>query len=204
MNRFGLVAALVLVGCPAPGMSTRTDEVVTHPDEAPIAPFEECTVYTATERAIARDHREVCSTLTYASHPPAGGSHYGQWAAFGLYDAPVPWPFLVHSLEHGAVVLAYRCEPGAECDALRAALEGVITDFGTDELCRDADFPSRFVLVPDPDLEWAFAAVAWEHVYLATCFDRTSLDDFVSAHYGQAPEDLCFPGLDRSASGWCP
>jgi hypothetical protein len=182
----------------------RTDERVTHPAAAPIAPFDECTVYTATELSVARDHRPVCSALRYPFLPPVGGPHFGQWAAFGAYDAPVPWGFLVHALEHGAVVLAYRCEPGPECDALRTELGRVITDFGADPICRSADAPSRFILVPDPTLEWAVAALAWEHVYLATCLDRPSLDEFVTAHYGQAPEDLCAPGVDLSATGWCP
>jgi hypothetical protein len=197
-------AFVLVIGCPAPGAPTRTEERVIHPTATPIAPFEECTVYTATERAVSRSHREVCSDLTYASMPPAGGDHYGTWADFGTYDAPIPWPFLVHSLEHGAVVLAYRCDPGPECDALEAELQTVIDDFGADDLCRSGGDLNRFILVPDPTLEWAFAAVAWEHLYLATCFDRASLDEFVAANYAHAPENLCAAGADRSATGWCP
>ena len=63
--------------------------------------------------------------------------------------------------------------------------------------------PSRFVIVPEPDLPVAVAAVAWEHVYTATCLDLASLQAFVDAHYGQAPEDTCAPGVDLSAEGWC-
>ncbi len=194
---------LLAVGCSA-AAPARTDERIAHPDAPPIAPFDECTVYTATERATARDHRPVCSALAYPSMPPAGGPHFGQWADFGVYDAPVPWGFLVHALEHGAIVLAYRCEPGPECDAVRAELLGVVASAGVDPLCRTGDAESRFIVVPDPTLEWSVAALAWEHVYLATCLDRASLDEFVAAHYGQAPEDLCAPGVDLSATGWCP
>lgn len=200
----GLFGA-VLAGCPAPGAAVREDERVEHPSAPPIGPFSECTVYTATERAGARDHRPACSLLEHPFHPPASGPHYGSWADFGAYDAPVPWGFLVHALEHGAVVLAYRCDaPGPACDALRADLGAVALEHGTDPICRGSGADNRFILVPDPTLEWAVAAVAWEHVYLATCLDRPSLDAFVAEHYARAPEDTCFPGVDRADTAWCP
>lgn len=198
-----LTVGLWASGCPAP-TAMRTDERVVHPAAPPIAPFDECTVYTATELATARDHRAACSPLAFPFTPPAGGSHYGQWADFGMYDAPIPWGFLIHALEHGAVVVAYRCEPGPACDALVVELVAAIAAYGADPICRSGGASSRFILVPDPTLEWAVAAVAWEHVYLATCLDRASLDEFIVAHYGQAPEDLCVPGVDLSATGWCP
>jgi len=172
-----------------------------HPDAEPIAPYAECTVTITDEPATSAAHVPACSELAFGAYPPSSGTHFSSWAAFGEYDAPVPWGFLVHSLEHGAVVLAYRCE--TECPELVAGLRAVIDAHGDDPVCRLEDGP-RFVLVPDPDLEWPIAAVAWEHRYVATCLDPESLGAFVDEHYGQAPEDLCVPGVDRSADGWCP
>jgi len=91
----------------------RFDEETTHPDVDPIAPYERCTVYTARENVTQFNHEFVCSELTHTSYPPVGGNHYPIWAAYQEYDAPVPWGFLLHSMEHGAVVLAYRCEDEA-------------------------------------------------------------------------------------------
>lgn len=59
-------------------------------------------------------------TLEYSLHPPAGGLHNPSWQNCGIYDRPVLNEFAVHSLEHGAVWIAYRPDlPQTEIDALR-------------------------------------------------------------------------------------
>jgi hypothetical protein len=55
--------------------------------------------------------------------------------------------------------------------------------------------PNRIIVVPQPDLEEPIAALAWEHVYTATCLDEASLQAFIDAHYAMAPEDFCSSGL---------
>jgi len=44
----------------------------------------------------------------YNSNPPTSGNHNPQPAAFKIYDNPVPKENLVHSMEHGAVVVWYN------------------------------------------------------------------------------------------------
>lgn len=195
-----LFLLLLLAGCATP-TSLREDERTERPSRDPIAPFDECVVTTYREPAQSRDHHAPCSDVPLQSLPPTGGDHFGVWAAFGTYDAPVPWGFLVHSMEHGAVVLAYRCDES--CPEVVAELQA-IADGMDDPLCRGEDVRHRVIVVPMPDLDVAVAALAWEHGYLATCLDPPSLRAFVEAHYGRAPEDLCVPGVDMSAEGWCP
>lgn len=183
-------------------MVERTDVVTTHPTATPIAPATTCDVTTARQPAVSRVHRSACSEIDYLFVPPAAGNHYEIWADFLTYDAPVPWGFLVHSLEHGGVVLAYDpASPAA--DDVQAAFASVVAAHGLDPVCRDQSWPSRFVVVPSPDLDVPIAAIAWEHTYEATCLDVPSLTAFVEAHYAHAPEDLCVPGVDGSSSGWC-
>jgi hypothetical protein len=193
--------ACVLAGCAASTAGARVDEATTHPSAPPIAPFTECTVYTAREPTLSRSHVTPCDALDFPAHPPATGDHFGQWAAFRTYASPVPWGFLVHSLEHGAVVVAYRCDTA--CPTLVSELQAIVAE-RVDPACRMEATPSRMILVPDPDLEWPIAVVAWEHVYLATCLDPPSIRAFVDAHYDRAPESFCFPGVDLEGAGWCP
>ncbi len=204
--RLSLAVLFVLVGlaacAPAP-LTVRVDEMTTHPLAAPLAPFDSCTVYTAREPAGARDHRQPCSTLEYPLFPPAGGPHYTVWANFVTYDAPVPWGFLVHSLEHGAIVLAYDPDI-AEAALVRSTFEDIATAHGLDPVCRDEEWQNRIIVVPEPSLDWPIAVRAWEQVYDATCLDRASIEAFVAAHYADAPEDLCVPGTDLRSTGWCP
>ena len=54
-------------------------------------------------------HLTLCSTTCYQTNPPSSGNHYPVWPVYKTYDAPVPWGFLVHGLEHGAVIVSYNC-----------------------------------------------------------------------------------------------
>lgn len=192
------LSVVVLAACQS---SARTNEVTTHPAASPIAPFDQCTVYTADDGSFGAAHVAPCSSLSFESSPPTSGTHFGSWADFGTYDAPVPWGFLVHSMEHGTVVIGYRCDDA--CPALVAELQAVIDAQPADVLCRGDD-PARFILAPMPDLEWPIAVLAWERLYLATCMDRASMEAFIADAYAQAPENLCAAGVDLAASGWCP
>ena len=46
--------------------------------------------------------------IAYPQPLPAGGDHSDEWQNCGIYDQPVPTEPTVHSLEHGAVWIAYR------------------------------------------------------------------------------------------------
>ena len=197
-----LLPVTFLLACEGSAPADRTHEMTTHPDAPPIAPFTECTVYTAEERGQGFTHVAPCTEQSFATYPPTGGQHYSSWAQFETYDAPVPWGFLLHSLEHGAVVVAYRCE--ASCPELVAELEAVIAAVPDDPRCSGHGVRNRMILVPDPDLETPIAAVAWERLYTATCFDAASLSAFIEDAYGHGREDLCHPGVDFSATAWCP
>lgn len=189
---------------PADAAIMRMTDSVTNPSATPIPPFATCTVTTSTDTISGAEHRTPCTDIAYPFYPPSAGPHYSQWASFNTYSAPIPWGFLVHSMEHGAVILLYNCATASDCDAVRTEYASIITDHGLDPLCRDEDWSSRIIVVPDPTLTVPIAAVAWRNVYQATCLDSTSLRAFVDAHYGMATESLCLPGVDFSASTWCP
>jgi hypothetical protein len=201
--RFSPILVVLLLACAPTPVPTRVDEVVTHPSAPAIAPFTTCTVTTATEPAASRNHLAVCSAVEYPFVPPSSGDHYALWADFETYTQPVPWGFLVHDLEHGAIVLLYDPSSAAATD-IQAAFASAIAAHGMDPICRDQSWPSRFVVAPATDLNTPIAALAWEHTYEATCLDPPSLTAFIAAHYGQAPEALCAPGANRSSMGWCP
>jgi hypothetical protein len=196
--------ALPVDAGPIDGGILRTSDPPTHPAATPIAPFVLCTVTTSTDAISGAEHHAPCDVIDYPYHPPSSGPHYWEWAAFQNYSAPVPWGFLVHAMEHGAVILVYHCERDADCDPVRSEMASLVMDRGLDPVCRDEDTPQRIIIVPDPTLTVPIAAVAWGHVYTATCLDPPSLRAFVDAHYAMAPENFCFPGYDHSAEGWCP
>jgi hypothetical protein len=127
------------------------------------------------------------------TNPPAGGPHYPRWANFQEFDHPIPDGYLVHSLEHGAVALLYKCEPDA-CAETILALRAVRDALEADPQC-DPTVRVRIVIAPRPELEFPVAAAAWGSIYRAECLDVPSLTQFIHEHYAKAPEDLCAPGV---------
>lgn len=58
------------------------------------------------------------------SQPPTSGNHNAVWADFGMYSEPVPSAYLLHDLEHGAVVIYEgRSVPEATRTAIRRLWE---------------------------------------------------------------------------------
>lgn len=140
---------------------------------------------------VASPHVTACNPVTYDSNPPTSGPHYPSWPAFGVYASPVPWGYLVHALEHGAVVVAYDCPAG--CDAELALLLDYLDLRPADPLC-SRDVHHRVIVVPDPSLGTRFAASAWGWELRSDCFDLDALGAFMDAHYAQAPENFCADG----------
>ncbi len=52
-------------------------------------------------------HVDTGQRVDYQQSPPVGGDHWSAWQNCGVYPAPVTPEFAVHSLEHGAVWIAY-------------------------------------------------------------------------------------------------
>ncbi len=64
-------------------------------------------------RAVAdqgRGHVQDLSGITYNSNPPTSGKHFPVWAKRGVYKDVISDGHLVHSLEHGYVILSYNCD----------------------------------------------------------------------------------------------
>ena len=143
-------------------------------------------------------HVAACSPTMYLTNPPSSGDHYPYWADYKIYDQPVPWGFLVHQLEHGAVVISYRCKTGCNVDL--SAVRAFLATVPPDDVCLARKLIS---VVPDPDLDVAFAASAWTWTLRADCFDPGAFGDFITQHYGHGLERICSGGVDMSSTGWC-
>jgi hypothetical protein len=138
-------------------------------------------------------HETQCTEIAYTTNPPSGGNHYAIWAAFQTYGYPVPVGFVVHALEHGAIALWYNC-PGGCADEV-AEVQAFIDSQPEDPLCQGLSAVRRALLLPNPALPSRWAASAWGYALTADCFDEAEFGAFYTAHYGQAPEQLCNDGL---------
>lgn len=56
------------------------------------------------------EHIPIGTAVTnYSSNPPTSGPHHSDWERAGRYDRVLPDERLVHSLEHGYIVISYNC-----------------------------------------------------------------------------------------------
>lgn len=58
---------------------------------------------------MGRQHVADISDVAYNSNPPTSGPHFALWLKPGVYDRVVSDGYLIHSLEHGYVVISYNC-----------------------------------------------------------------------------------------------
>jgi hypothetical protein len=166
--------------------------------EAPATPLVELAIEgsgcAAVERQYAVEaspHLPDCSAVSYATNPPSSGPHYGTWAAYQVYEEPVPHGFLVHSLEHGGVVFFYSC---TDCADEVARARAVIDALPVDAACASTGVSRRLILTPDPLLSTRWAAAAWGVTLQAECFEEAVFDAFARTHYAQGAENICGGG----------
>ena len=129
-----------------------------------------------------RRHVAEADGATHQADPPASGDHYSVWSRYGVFEEPVDPGFWVHNLEHGAIVLLYRCTD--DCAQVRADIGKVYASlpdgaFGEVKLLAttyEGDFGSRFMLI------------AWNWQEPFDEFDAERIERFYRELLGRGPE----------------
>lgn len=122
-----------------------------------------------------RGHKD--GEIAYNQDAPVGGIHNPQWLNCGIYDKPQRRENLIHSMEHGAVWIAYQPDlPTDQVDTLR--------NFVRQE---QAGKQERWlVLAPQPGLEDPVVATAWRVQLRLSNASDPRLGQFVK-EYVQGP-----------------
>ncbi len=116
-----------------------------------------------------RDH--VDHEVEAGNLPPVGGIHSPNWQNCGIYDEPINVENAVHSLEHGAMWLAYQQDlPQEDVESLR-------------KLVRDEDY---VLMSPYPALKSPVVLTAWEVQLELDSADDGRIEEFVG-RYQQGP-----------------
>ena len=113
---------------------------------------------------LSRDH--VDDPVESAPAPPVGGALAAVWQNCGDYPAPVASETAVHSLEHGAVWIAYRPDLLQEQIGTRREL---------------AEERSHILASPFPDLPVPVVASAWSNQLPLDSADSPDLARFIRA-----------------------
>lgn len=118
----------------------------------------------------------VTGQVPYPNLPPTGGDHSGCWDTWGVHEEEVRTERWVHNLEHGGVVLLYRCDDGCPDDVER--LRAFVSNH------------ARTLLTPYAKLPRRFGIVAWEHRLLSDCIDEAALERFYAARFDHGLESI--------------
>jgi hypothetical protein len=207
--------ALVFVGFVAPGLTPAYECAnIFDPSPAPsfVAPTQGPVASGATpapavtapapgyvEPDMGRTHVNPGTKVKYTWCPPASGNHYqaaGQGPIkaqlYGPNDGTVPEGW-VHNLEHGAIVLLYKC-PGPGCtDDGQTELQSLLGRWPDSPICH---FPPGGnvtpVIAPFKDMPYNYAAIVWDMVLPMDTLNEADLFAFYAA-YGEQfnPEKQC-------------
>lgn len=125
------------------------------------------------------------TALTPKHQPPSSGNHYASPVAANAYPAEIPAGNWVHNLEHGYIVVVYRCS-GAECSDLAAQAKGI---FGA--LPKEAKFNEvKFVSTPYQSMTPKIAVLAWDNEQDMDVMDQKLITDFYNKYVDHGREDL--------------
>jgi hypothetical protein len=119
-----------------------------------------------------RSHVTRPQRVTYAHQPPSSGNHYNDaqaprpWGA--NHDALLPEEY-VHNLEHGGIVLVYKCS-GTACDDYYAQSQALFAALPKDPKYAEV----KFLSTPYQSMTPGFAMLSWDNEQDFTGFPTTA------------------------------
>lgn len=124
-----------------------------------------------------RGHVRDGAILGYRADPPTSGRHSRKWVDPGVYRRRQTPERLVHSIEHGMVVIYYETPDEAAMETLEtwAGLFGGMW--------------SGVVLVPKAGLGSEIVLTAWRRRLRMPTFDAAGAASFIDAYRGRGPEN---------------
>lgn len=166
---------------------------------------------------LGREHVDIGKKIQYNSNPPTSGSHYPDWTRAGVFDETRQDEYLVHSLEHGYIIISYNCtktfsifhfpfgidsvyahetdEPHEEPATPSAALTGKEWN---SEACKTlkkqlADVANeqklwKLIVIPRPTMDSRIALTAWTRIDTFNDFDKNRISAFIEAFRDKGPE----------------
>lgn len=148
---------------------------------------------------LGRGHLSVGEHIDYNSNPPTSGKHYDDWIRSGVYGEPKQDEYLVHSLEHGYVIISYNCAPNppGQTPKESSASAKLPQEFSSDE-CKqlvgeltsvyEEKGKSRLIVIPRLNLDAKIALTAWNYLDKMEFFDKPRIEKFIDSHLNMGPE----------------
>lgn len=154
--------------------------------------------------------RAKLDEFKYNSNPPTSGPHDPDWIRPGRYDVAQDKYKLIHSLEHGYVVVHYNCaKPLVTSDQYSVVSVRAHEDEG--DLDGDSATPSavvafncetgkilaefakkielkRIIVQPNPEIDKPIVITAWNKKLVLDKWDEEAAASFARAYHNKGPE----------------
>lgn len=161
---------------------------------------------------LGRGHVPIGEKVDYNSNPPTSGKHFGEWIRAGVYSEPKDDRNLVHSLEHGYVIMSYNCGrkltlipevfahglDESVFEATESATASALPNTFNSEDCHklvdqlteiyEKKGKARLIVIPRPNLDSRIALAAWNYLDKFDTFDEARIEKFIDAHLNMGPE----------------
>jgi hypothetical protein len=127
------------------------------------------------------EHVTRGTRIDYERVPPLSGPHYGTSAEAGFYEETPALGAIVHSLEHGAVVIYY--DPAALDGEAESSLRAYATEH--------TGAWKSVIVAPNPNEEPAtgYVLTAWRHRLRLDGYDEATVRAFLAEYLGRGPEN---------------
>jgi len=125
-----------------------------------------------------RGHVPDGTKLDFNSNPPTSGRHFAKWTTAGFYDKSQEDGNLVHSLEHGAVIVSYKSDlPKDDVEKIKSFFSSVSV--------------SKKIMVPRDNLDVPVALTSWGRLLKLQTIDATTeakIKEFMETNEDRGPE----------------
>ncbi len=123
-----------------------------------------------------RQHFPDGTKITYDTNPPAEGNHYPEPQDAGVYTTPPADGHLVHSLEHGAVILWYNPKMLSKDKIIN--LTNIFNSISL----------SKTIMTPRYSMNVPVAITSWGRILKLTTIDEKQIKNFFETNYDRGPE----------------
>lgn len=158
---------------------------------------------------------EKVASFQYNSNPPTSGPHLPTWVKAGVFEEPQSEGELIHSLEHGYVIISYNCNVHlskisnfqkvfAHEDEGSPSADGIDQTIATGSAVNERDVCKtlvkqledvakkkklwKLIVVPRPELDTTIALAAWTYIDKFDQLDAGRIERFIDYHRDQGPE----------------
>ena len=164
-----------------------------------------------------RMHVPMGAIVNYSTNPPVFGPHDSSWITKGFYNEPRADGNLIHSLEHGYVIISYDCEKKSTSWLIKpafaqgmtagsegspsASLESMPESFrngSCDNLKKDLKDiyqknTHKLIVIPRVGMDSPIILTAWGRIEKLSSVDGGKIKEFIDAFRDAGPEATAEP-----------